>query len=267
MMMKLRFFLTGLLALSFGTVTAQRSDTLRHMEWRMQDSLREALVYAPERAKHEPSPLVFVFHGRGGKMEGVANNFRIHELWPEAIVVYPQGLWVPRTGIVGAGTGWQRATKNDPGRDVAFFDAMLETLREAYVVDEDRIYATGQSNGGGFTHTLWATRGELLAAVAPANSAGSRANPFYTSERTPKPAFIVAGEADPLVNYEWSLRLIEDIRQLNGCGEGQRISRFLTRYEAPDGNDVETFLHTGGHAIPPQALRPLVDFLKAHPRR
>ena len=51
---------------------------------------REAFISAPNSAK--PSPLVFAFHGYGGNMRKAANNFRLHEHWPDAIIVYLQGL-------------------------------------------------------------------------------------------------------------------------------------------------------------------------------
>src|SRR5215213_8303868 len=54
---------------------------------------REALVCAPNSAK--ASPLVFAFHGYGGNMRRAASNFRLHEHWPEAVVVYMQGLPTP----------------------------------------------------------------------------------------------------------------------------------------------------------------------------
>ena len=52
-------------------------------------------------------------------------------------------------------------------RDLKFVDAILKTLREKYKVDDRRIFATGHSNGGGFTYLLWAARGKELAAIAP----------------------------------------------------------------------------------------------------
>ena len=56
---------------------------------------REALISVPEKAKTEPTPVVFGFHGHGGSMKNAARSFRYQELWPEAIVVYMQGLKTP----------------------------------------------------------------------------------------------------------------------------------------------------------------------------
>jgi polyhydroxybutyrate depolymerase len=51
------------------------------------------------------------------------------------------------------------------------FDAVLATLKIAYKVDEKQIYATGHSNGGGFTYLLWAARWDEFAAIAPCAAA------------------------------------------------------------------------------------------------
>ncbi len=39
---------------------------------------------------------------------------------------------------------------------------LLARLKQDYRVDEMRVYATGHSNGGSFTHLLWAERGVCL---------------------------------------------------------------------------------------------------------
>src|ERR1044071_4508407 len=63
--------------------------------WTVNGVTREALVYAPASAKTKPTPIVFAFHGHGGSMHNAARSFGYHDLWPEAIVVYPQGLNTP----------------------------------------------------------------------------------------------------------------------------------------------------------------------------
>ena len=90
------------------------------MEWTIDGAAREALVYAPSRESSGAPPLVFGFHGHGGSSQNAARSFRIHELWPEAVVVYPQGLPTPGrlTDPEGKKAGWQFA----PGE--------LERIRE-----------------------------------------------------------------------------------------------------------------------------------------
>ncbi len=55
---------------------------------------RQALILAPANASRSPErlPLLFAFHGHGGNMVQTAAQMRFDKVWPEAIVVYMQGL-------------------------------------------------------------------------------------------------------------------------------------------------------------------------------
>ena len=141
--------------------TAAASESPTQMEWTVDGVTREALVYVPAAARTSPRPVVFAFHGHGGSMQNAARMFAYHQHWPEAIVVYMQGLPTPGrlTDPEGKKAGWQHSLGDQKDRDLHFFDAVLETLKTKYKVDEQRVYATGHSNGGGFTYLLWAARG------------------------------------------------------------------------------------------------------------
>ncbi|MEI9893131.1 MAG: hypothetical protein WDN28_04275 [Chthoniobacter sp.] len=118
---------------------------------------REALVYVPPAATTTAAPVIFAFHGHGGTMAYAERKFGYHTLWPEAVVVYPQGL--PTAGKLtdpeGKKAGWQFAAGDYGDRDLKFFDSILTSLRQDYHVDDKRIFVTGHSNGGGFTYLLW----------------------------------------------------------------------------------------------------------------
>ena len=182
------------------------------------------------------------------KQRNAARKFHIHTLWPEAIVVYPQGLPTPGrlTDPQGKRTGWQHAVGEQNDRDLKFFDAILARLQEQHPVDSARIYATGHSNGGGFTYLLWAERPDVLAAVAPSSAAARRIRNL-----PPKPALHIAGENDRLVRYEWQQRTMQRVRQINGC-------------EEQGGTPFVSLIHPGGHKFPPDALPLIVRFFQEH---
>ena len=150
---------------------------------------RRALVYVPQEQR-APAPLVFVFHGRGGSMHGISKKLDIHNFWSEAIVVYPQGMWCE--GGYRDGFGWVISDTEDEGRDIRFFDVLLEYLVKNYNVDTDNIFATGHSNGGGFTYALWAFRGDKFKGFAPSASSTRRLGE-NADKRKPKPVFIMGG--------------------------------------------------------------------------
>ena len=145
----------ALLVLATDLATAQVT------RWEVDGVTREGIVVAPTASNGETgAPLVLSFHGFGDHM----HNFQhtdLHRAWPEAVVVYLQGL-PTRRGL----PGWQ-VEPGETNRDLRLVDVALASLRERFAIDDDRVYATGYSNGGMFTYLLWAERSRVFAAFAP----------------------------------------------------------------------------------------------------
>ncbi len=243
------------------TTSALAGDAPRR-EWKIGETTREALLYAPPSATEKPAPLVFTFHGHGGNMQYAAKGWAIHRHWPEAICVYMQGLPTPGklTDPQGKKNGWQFEVGGQGDRDFKFFDAVLATVRKEYKIDEKRIYSTGHSNGGHFTYLLWATRGDLFAAVAPSGAAA----PGLLKDLKPKPCLHIAGEMDPLVKFEWQRMTIDAVRKLNGCdAEGKRDGKVIV-YPSKTGTPLATYLYPGGHMAPTDSPEIVVAFFKQH---
>lgn len=248
------FCLLGLLASSVAAAEPVRR------EWTVDGTNREALVYAPPQALSNAAPAVFVFHGHGGNMGHISRGFPVHTLWPDAIVVYMQGLPIPGvlTDPEGKKPGWQNAPGVRGDRDLKFFDAVLETLRTAYKVDERHVFATGHSNGGGFVYLLWAERPYSFAALAPCAAATRQ-----LSQLKPRPALHLAGERDTLVKFEWQQRMIEGLRKVNGCsGPGRPWGTNATLYPSASGTPLVALVHPGGHELPKDAPAQIVRFFQ-----
>jgi len=246
------------------TLTARAAEGPPRREWKVDGVVREALVYAPPSAGTESTPIVFAFHGHGGSMNNAARMFNFHTRWPEAIVVYMQGLNTPGrlTDPKGEKPGWQRTVGDQGDRDLKFFDAVLASLKQDYHVDAKRIYATGHSNGGGFTYLLLAARADRFAAFAPSAAAAGQGIKLTQA----KPILHVAGENDPLVKFEWQQQTMEAVRKLNQCGEGKPWAdeKGCTIYESKSNAPVVTFIHPGTHAYPAGAPAIIVKFFKEH---
>src|SRR3954469_12549725 len=159
---RMKALLPSLLLLVAGLGHVRAEEALKQWELEVDGLKRTALVYAPGSANTVPAPAVFAFHGHGGSAQGAVRQFGINRHWPAAISVYMQGLNTPGrlTDPEGTKPGWQHSPGAQGDRDLKFFDAMLASLRRDYRVDDKRIYATGHSNGGGFTYLLWAMRGD-----------------------------------------------------------------------------------------------------------
>ena len=75
------------------------------MRWQIDGETREAIVYVPASPGREGAPLVLSFHGYGDNMQNFQHT-NVHVAWPDAIVVYFQGLET-RGGLPGWQYGWQ----------------------------------------------------------------------------------------------------------------------------------------------------------------
>jgi polyhydroxybutyrate depolymerase len=244
------------------SVDARAAETLTRRTWTVAGVEREGLVHVPVAASERSVPLVFAFHGHGGTMRQAARSFSYHTLWPEALVVYLQGLNTPGrlTDPEGKKPGWQHARGEQGDRDLALFDAVLADLQREHRVDRKRTYVTGHSNGGGFTYLLWATRGDVFAAVAPSGSVAAR----HLPQLRPKPVLHVAGEKDPLVKYEWQERTIETLLKLNSAGAGVPWTHGGKLHVSKTGTPVVAWVHPGGHEFPAAARAAIVAFFKEH---
>jgi len=231
-------------------------------EWKIDGLTREALLAVPTTAKTKPCPIVFGFHGHGGSMKNAARSFRMHKQWPDAIVVYMQGL--PTPGQIsdpdGKKAGWQKEKGDQEDRDLKFFDDVLKSLKADYKVDEKQIYAMGHSNGGSFTYLLWAERPDILAAVAPSGAAALK----NRNSLKPKPMLHVAGDNDPLVKYAWQKLMIDAVMKTNECGEGVPWEEKCTQFPSKIGTPVVTFVTSSGHKFPVEAPALIVKFFKQH---
>jgi polyhydroxybutyrate depolymerase len=237
------------------TLTTQIA-TAETITWRVGGETREAIVYAPSASSPTGgAPLVFSFHGRGDDMENF-QHVRLHDAWPEAIVVYFQGL--PN----GEGyRGWQVEKGQDDDRDLKLVDAALASLRERFKVDGARIYATGFSNGAAFTYLLWAERPAVFAAYAPV---AGRMRPSVQPKQS-RPLFHVAGLRDPQIRFADQRQAFEAAIRVNGvegksgsCGDG------CTIYGAAERAPVVTWIHQGGHVYPNTTSERIAQFFRDH---
>ncbi|MBS1704771.1 MAG: dienelactone hydrolase family protein [Armatimonadetes bacterium] len=225
---------------------------------------RQAIVEAPNVNDSKPHPVVFVFHGHGGSMRFTARRYKLGNLWPEAIAVYPQGLPTKgKTDPEGKKNGWQQSQGEYEDRDLKYFDALLAQVKKTYKVDDKRIYTCGHSNGGRFTYLLWAERPSIFAAYGPSASPMVLKNANH-----PAPMFITAGEKDQIVPFKTQQLSMERIKQVDGAdGEGEKLGEYATLFKGKNGNDVVTFIHPGGHTMGEEALAMMIDFFKAHPKK
>jgi polyhydroxybutyrate depolymerase len=252
------------LLLPLALPVAAATNPLR-MKWTVGNDVREAIVYPPapttRAVKH---PLVFAFHGHGGNMKGTAVLMHFQTLWPQAVVVYPQGLPSPSPhDPAGLKPGWQFVAGDSGGRDLAFFDAMLADLQQKYAIDPDRVYVSGFSNGAVFSYLLWAERASAIGAVGV--TAGLLASPETLAQ--PRSLIHIGGSADTTAPFDLQMQTVEMARQADSAtGSGGPCGAGCTLYASTAQTPVMTVIHAGGHVWPPWASTRIVNFFKTHKR-
>lgn len=232
--------------------------------WTVNEDERTALVHMPTKASSEKYPLVFVWHGHGGSSEKFLEKCPVHEFWPDAIVVYPQGLKT-RTPYdkKGERTGWQHSIGDYSDRDVAFFDTMYEYFSELDIIDPKQVHCAGSSNGGSFTYILLQMRPNAFASAAPAITSHSGLKDGLSIKLPPIPILHFTGKKER--SFHKQKRLVEKIvesRDARLVGNWQGRSG-VHLYKSSEG-DLIWFVHSNGHRWRYIDTLPMVNFFKNH---
>jgi poly(3-hydroxybutyrate) depolymerase len=147
--------------------------------------------------------VVLGFHGSssiGLFFEADTNFSNIADATNDGVImVYPDGI-----GGAWAGANYSEATVP---QDLGFILDLLEDLRNEFCVDDEKIFATGMSIGGGFVDTIACneTVGREFAAFAPvAGSYYTDNDDNYKDCKPSKPVYMISfhGEKDESVPYD-----------------------------------------------------------------
>lgn len=162
---------------------------------------RSVRVHVPPGYDHrQPTPVVLGFHGLGSNAGQQAALSRMDAKSDAAgfLAIYPEGTGDTPSWNAGACCG--EATQQDVA-DVAFVRDLVAIARERLCVDDDRVFATGMSNGGFLSHRLACELADRVAAVAPVAGVIG-----VTSCSPSRPVSVMHfhGTADTLVPYTGS---------------------------------------------------------------
>jgi polyhydroxybutyrate depolymerase len=131
---------------------------------------RSYIVHVPPQAgAGKPLPVVLNFHG-GGAHAQVQQRYSLMDATADRegfIAVYPNGSG----GIGGRLLTWNAGACCGPAAasrvdDVGFAIALLDDLARRVALDQERVYATGLSNGSMMAYRLAAEAAPRIAAVA-----------------------------------------------------------------------------------------------------
>mgnify|MGYP001265352938 CR=1 FL=1 len=200
-------------------------------------------------------PLVIDMHGFGSRpgQQKLVSGFAAMADSEKFIVVWPAGLHNSWNG----GEGCCGFSQEDDLDDVEFLRKMVAKVAQENMVDLDRVYATGISNGSAMSQRLASEASDLLAATA------SMALYLLVPEHEryqPIPVMQIHGTEDRTVPYEARRLFPEAMPNLSKWGEmnqckGELVETWrsggsftLTYEDCANGTIVShVSVHEGGH--------------------
>ena len=250
--MKKNLFLISLLVITnVGVILSQNFETFNITF----DGLgREYTIYVPSSYDGlTPVPLIFSFHGGGDTASGhiAINDFSELAESENFIAVYPQAAIDPQDGS----NAWihKAPTSHD---DIFFIEAIIDTLNNEFLINNDRIYACGYSEGGIFSYELACRLNSRFAAISSVSGSmlvDSFRDSYYNlgpcSPIHPTAVLLIAGTADfnphsmynGLQPYYMSVEEITNYwANYNNC-EVDPILTNLPNLEPSDGSTVERY--------------------------
>ena len=140
-------------------------------------------------------PIVIALHGRGGSNNNWVQPLSKFTNSGEFIGVYPQGHL----------NSWNLGQEPSTADDIAFISNIIDTLLSYSNVDENKIFAVGNSNGSGMVNVLGGVNKRLKAIAPVASQLTERTE--IKSNAIPLSVFQVNGDQDLLIPIDGGMKL------------------------------------------------------------
>lgn len=164
---------------------------------------REYVLYIPSSYDGTTAvPLMLNFHGYGGNAtEYMASaDMRLLAESEIFILVYPQG------SSLDGFSHWNASLPNSSNKsnadDLGFIEALINQLSSDYMINSERIYACGYSNGGMMSYGLACYKSNLIAAMG--SISGAMLDIADCTPSHPMPIINIHGTSDGVLPYNGS---------------------------------------------------------------
>lgn len=160
---------------------------------------RDYILYIPSmyNTSSKPVPLVLNLHGytSNNQVQEVYGDFRPIADTANFLIVHPNGTMDNTNNRY-----WNMFGLPQPD-DVGFLNTLLDTLIKNYVIDTNRIYSTGMSNGGFMSYELACKLSPRIAAIASVAGSMIDVQQNTCTPSHPMPVMQIHGTADQTVSY------------------------------------------------------------------
>lgn len=224
-------------------------------------------LYLPKSYdENKAYPLVVMLHGAGSnhrlalrRVFGKSNANGETDV--EASRYFPE--WTDVEYIVVA--PYARGTAGYQGIVEQDVYAVLDDVKKRFKIDEDRVYLTGLSMGGGGTLWIGLTRPDIWAALAPVCPAPPAGTSDLLGNAQHLPVHFFHGDADPVVPIAGTRQMVDKMQQLGiqvqseeyegvkhdswvNAYEGGQIFKWFAQYKRnPHPDKVHFSTHTLKH--------------------
>lgn len=193
-------------------------------------------------------PLIINLHGytSNAQQQQLYSNFMPIADTANFLMVYPNGTFSSGQRF------WNAGISGALVNDIAFLNALIDSLDLTYNINLNRVYSTGMSNGGYMSHTLACELSNRITAIASVTGSifttqyGSNCHPTR-----PIPVMQIHGTSDPTVPYIGSSTsmpidtVVKYWVKKNNCNTTATFSN-VPNTNTADGCNAEHYLYSGG---------------------
>ena len=193
-------------------------------------------------------PLIINLHGytSNAQQQQLYSNFMPIADTANFLMVYPNGTFSSGQRF------WNAGISGALVNDIAFLNALIDSLDLTYNINLNRVYSTGMSNGGYMSHTLACELSNRITAIASVTGSifttqyGSNCHPMR-----PVPVMQIHGTSDPTVPYIGSSTsmpidtVVKYWVKKNNCNTSATFSN-VPNTNTADGCTAEHYLYSGG---------------------
>ena len=182
------------------TPTPEYLPGISYFNFEFEGVKRFYMVYVPEGfSQAETYPLLIYLHSYGGPpLEGIDYaGFDVLADQFEFLLALPSGKPDWNSGI-SDNPDWAPPDLND----IAFLDLMIDQISHNFNLHQDRIYATGFSNGGFMSYKLACQLSSRIAAVASVGGVISESTLAECQPDHPMPVMQIHGTVDSVVKID-----------------------------------------------------------------
>lgn len=193
-------------------------------------------------------PLIINLHGytSNAQQQQLYSNFMPIADTANFLMVYPNGTFSSGQRF------WNAGISGALVNDIAFLNALIDSLDLTYNINLNRVYSTGMSNGGYMSHTLACELSNRITAIASVTGSifttqyGSNCHPMR-----PVPVMQIHGTSDPTVPYIGSSTsmpidtVVKYWVKKNNCNTTATFSN-VPNTNTADGCTAEHYLYNGG---------------------